>query len=465
MNMRNDGWYDNSYKFILLIFDLILLNIVFYISYAVRFEFGYLPEYYYMLLVVFNLAWIAAALYNNIYDIDGHTKFSEIIIKLIFTFTLHLFFILAFIVSVKGFYFSRIFIFGTYTSSILLIVALRLTSIKLYKYYKNVGANYKKVVIIGARKNAQSLVRFFETKKDLGYKLMGFFDDNPDLNLYPEHLILGTINDIREYANANRIDEIYFALPLNYSDLIKDISELADEKFISFKIAPDFKGLVHTNVNLYFYDGIPVLAIRREPLSILFNRIIKRAFDIAFSLGVILLVFPIMFPLIALAIKIDSKGPILFKQLRPGKKNRLFYCYKFRTMKVNNNTELQAHKNDPRITRVGAFLRKTSLDEFPQFINVLLGDMSVVGPRPNLINQLDKYSKLIDKYAIRHFVLPGITGYAQVNGYRGETKDVELMAKRVEYDVRYMENWSFALDVRIILKTVWNVIRGEKNAY
>jgi putative colanic acid biosysnthesis UDP-glucose lipid carrier transferase len=465
MGMRNDGWYDNSYKFILLIFDLLLLNIVFYLSYAIRFEFDPLPDQYIMLLVVFNLSWIASALYNNIYDIDGHTKFSEIIIKIIFTITLHLFFILAFIVSVKAYEYSRIFIFTTYLSSILLVIAFRLTSIKLYKYYKNVGENYKKVVVIGARKNAQSLIRFFETKKDLGYKFMGFFDDTPDLTVYSKDLILGEVKDIKEYANLNRIDEIYYTLPLNYSELIREISEFADEKFISFKISPDFKGLVNTNVNLYFYDGIPVLAIRREPLSILFNRIIKRAFDIAFSLGVILILFPFIFPIIALAIKLDSKGPIFFKQLRPGKKNRLFYCYKFRTMKVNNNTELQAQKNDPRVTRVGAILRKTSLDELPQFFNVLLGDMSVVGPRPNLINQLDKYSKLIDKYAVRHFVLPGITGYAQVNGYRGETKDVELMAKRVEYDVRYMENWSFALDIRIILKTVWNVVRGERNAY
>jgi putative colanic acid biosysnthesis UDP-glucose lipid carrier transferase len=464
--MRNNGWYDNSYKFILLIFDLLLINIVFYFSYVFRFNFDFtLPEYYIMLIVVFNLGWIAASLYNNIYDIDGHTKFSEVVIKIIFTFALHMFFILAFIVSVKGFIFSRLFLFNTYFASAILIIGFRLASIKLYKYYKNVGENFKKVVIIGARKNSQSLVEFFESKKDLGYKFVGFFDDNPDLDIFPEEQILGSLRELKEYANLNRIDEIYFALPLHYSDMIKEISEFADEKFISFKIAPDFKGLVNTNVNLYFYDGIPVLAIRREPLSILFNRIIKRAFDIAFSLGVVILIFPILFPIIALAIKLDSKGPILFKQLRPGKKNRLFYCYKFRTMRVNNNTELQAYKNDPRITRVGAILRKTSLDEFPQFFNVLLGDMSVVGPRPNLINQLDKYSKLIDKYAIRHFVLPGITGYAQVNGYRGETKDVELMAKRVEYDVRYMENWSFALDIKIILKTVWNVVRGERNAY
>lgn len=464
--MRMYGWYDSSYKFILLIFDIILINIFFYISYIIRFDLDFnLSDEYIMLMIVFDLAWIASALYNNIYDIDGHTKYSEIIIKILFAFTLHLFFILAFIVTVKGHYFSRMFLFATYFTSASLIIAFRLTSIKLYKYYKNVGENYKRVVVVGARSNAKQLLAFLKKKQDLGYKFMGFFDDEPDLTLFNRSMILGGIQDLQGYGERNRIDEIFFALPFSHSSLIRDVSEYADKNFISFKIIPDFQGLVATNVNLYYYESIPILAFRREPLSILFNKIVKRSFDIAFSFMVIAVVFPVMIPIVALAIKLESRGPIFFRQLRPGRKNKLFVCYKFRTMRVNNNTELQATKDDPRVTRVGKLLRKTSIDEFPQFFNVLIGDMSVVGPRPNLINQLDKYSKLIDKYPVRHFVSPGITGYAQVNGYRGETKDVKLMEKRVEYDVRYMENWSLALDMRIILKTIWNIVRGERNAY
>jgi putative colanic acid biosynthesis UDP-glucose lipid carrier transferase len=151
--------------------------------------------------------------------------------------------------------------------------------------------------------------------------------------------------------------------------------------------------------------------------------------------------------------------------MRPGKQNKLFDCYKFRTMRVNDNTEHQATKNDARITRVGAFLRKTSLDEIPQFFNVLLGNMSVVGPRPNMISQLQEYSSKIQNYRMRHFITPGITGYAQVHGFRGETKEIELMEKRVQYDVQYMENWSLWLDLKIISLTVWNAVNGEKNAY
>jgi putative colanic acid biosynthesis UDP-glucose lipid carrier transferase len=254
-------------------------------------------------------------------------------------------------------------------------------------------------------------------------------------------------------------------MSLKSNDLIKDLADFCDDNFIYFKIAPDFRGLVQKKVNIDFYENIPIMTFRREPLGIYFNRVVKRSFDIAFSLMVICFIFPFVIPVIAFLIKLESKGPVFFKQLRPGKKNKLFECYKFRTMRVNNQTELQATKADPRVTKVGKFLRKTSMDELPQFFNVLLGDMSVVGPRPNLITQLEEYSKIIDKYAVRHFVSPGITGYAQVNGYRGETKQVQLMQKRVEYDVMYMENWSFFLDLKIIFLTVWNMIKGEENAY
>jgi putative colanic acid biosynthesis UDP-glucose lipid carrier transferase len=212
-------------------------------------------------------------------------------------------------------------------------------------------------------------------------------------------------------------------------------------------------------------DSIPVLTTRKEPLGVALNVWLKRAFDIAFSLLVILTLFPIIFPVIALAIKIDSEGPVFFKQPRQGKKNKLFDCFKFRTMYIHGVSEKQATKDDPRITRVGRFLRKTNLDEFPQFINVLMGNMSVVGPRPHISSQLDQYGAAIKKYKVRHFVTPGITGYAQVNGYRGETKEVSLMEKRVEYDVIYMENWSLSLDIKIIFLTVWNMIKGEKAAY
>jgi putative colanic acid biosynthesis UDP-glucose lipid carrier transferase len=196
------------------------------------------------------------------------------------------------------------------------------------------------------------------------------------------------------------------------------------------------------------------------------NQMMKRLFDIVFSFTIIVTVFPVVMGLLALIIKLDSPGPVFFKQLRPGKRNQLFPCYKLRTMQANHGqTELQATKNDMRITRVGKYLRKYNLDELPQFFNVLMGHMSVVGPRPNMLSQLEEYSKHIRTYQMRHAVTPGITGYAQVNGYRGETREAGTMEKRVEYDLKYVQNWSFGLDMKIIGQTVWNMVRGEKNAY
>jgi putative colanic acid biosynthesis UDP-glucose lipid carrier transferase len=207
------------------------------------------------------------------------------------------------------------------------------------------------------------------------------------------------------------------------------------------------------------------LSIRPEPLENPLNTALKRVFDILFS-GLFLIFFPLILIPVAIAIKISSPGPVFFKQKRTGLRGKDFYCYKFRTMRVNDDSDRQqATKDDPRKTKLGDFLRRTSIDELPQFWNVFKGDMSVVGPRPHMIKHTEDYSKLIDTYMLRHLVKPGITGWAQVNGYRGETKELWQMAKRVQYDVWYIENWDFFLDLKIIYLTVANALRGEKNAY
>jgi putative colanic acid biosynthesis UDP-glucose lipid carrier transferase len=216
---------------------------------------------------------------------------------------------------------------------------------------------------------------------------------------------------------------------------------------------------------MYNMGAVPVLTLRRNPLSKHINRFIKRAFDITFS-SIVLLFSPIIFIPVAIAIKISSPGPIFFKQLRTGYRGRDFHCWKFRTMRVNADSDkLQAQKNDPRKTKVGDFLRKTSIDELPQFINVFLGSMSVVGPRPHMLKHTQDYSQLIDKYMVRHLIKPGITGWAQANGWRGQTEELWQMEKRVEYDVWYIEHWTFLLDIKIIIRTVLNAIHGEKNAF
>ncbi|MDR1380462.1 MAG: exopolysaccharide biosynthesis polyprenyl glycosylphosphotransferase, partial [Tannerella sp.] len=235
---------------------------------------------------------------------------------------------------------------------------------------------------------------------------------------------------------------------------------------IRFYIIPEFYRDIKKSMILEVMESVPLLTIRTEPLQSTYNRFLKRCFDLAFSIAVLLTVFPVLYIVAGIFIKISSRGPILFKQKRNGLYGKIFECYKFRTMRMNEEADrLQAVKDDPRTTKTGSFLRRTNLDEFPQFINVLLGNMSVVGPRPHMLKHTEQYSMLIDKYMIRHLVKPGITGWAQITGYRGETKTLEQMEGRVKRDVWYLENWSFFLDLKIIVVTIINMFKGESNAY
>jgi putative colanic acid biosynthesis UDP-glucose lipid carrier transferase len=240
----------------------------------------------------------------------------------------------------------------------------------------------------------------------------------------------------------------------------------ADKDLIRFRLVPDFKYFIDRAVHVEYLNDLPVLTVRREPLEEEINRVIKRLFDIFVSVFVTIFILSWLFPLLALLIKMESRGPVLFVQLRSGKNNRPFRCYKFRSMGANKEANaIQATKDDKRVTRVGRILRKTSLDEFPQFLNVLKGDMSIVGPRPHMLKHTKEFSTLADDYMIRQFLKPGITGWAQVNGYRGEIKELAHIKKRVEHDLWYLENWSLWLDIRIMFLTAYNAVRGEENAY
>ncbi len=219
-------------------------------------------------------------------------------------------------------------------------------------------------------------------------------------------------------------------------------------------------------MELNVLGNMPVLSLRNEPLQHPMNRAIKRTFDVFFSFVFLCSLFPVIYIIVAIGIKMSSPGPVFFKQRRTGERGREFYCYKFRTMKVNKDADTkQAIKGDSRTTYFGELLRKSSIDELPQVINVLKGEMSVVGPRPHMLKHTQQYNELIDKYMLRHLVKPGITGWAQVTGYRGETKELSQMEGRVVRDVWYLEHWSFFLDIKIIYQTVINMFRGEKNAY
>jgi len=460
------SYYSRSFKFFLLGIDLILFNIAYLLAYLVRWERGMnISDDYFYLLGLFNIVWVIVALYNNIYFLSKLRSLRKATLNLVKSILLHLLLVSIIFVSLKvSEDYSRLFLFYAYSFGFTLILLLRIGYALTIKYYYRNDYNVKKAVIVGTSKAAKRLYDYFQDDVSSNYRFQGFFDDHPN-GQCPKEYVLGGLDEVEDYCLKNEINEIYYAKDLTDSKLINRLTDFTDTNFIYFHFVPDFRGLHKSKLDITFLRDVPIINYTKAPLEGFFNRMVKRTFDIFFSLGVIIFVFPFIYPLIALLIKLESKGPVLFKQLRPGKGNKLFKCYKFRTMKVNKDTELQATKYDPRITKIGAFLRKTSLDEFPQFLNVLQGKMSIVGPRPNLISQLEYYSKEIEKYSFRHFTTPGITGYAQVNGFRGETKDLALMKKRVEYDAWYIENWSLSLDIKIIFLTVWKLAVGDKMAY
>ena len=467
--MRGE-YYSRVIKVLIFISDFLLINLAFFFTRKLGYGYTLSNEQFTSFFLIFSLVWIIAGFYYKIYRVvyrvDPSGSVRSISLNLLSSFGVHALILFLILNLFSVYEVSLEFMAYVYILSGFLILGSRLFYKLVLKYFEVTAFNFRKVVIVGATRSGKSLHQFFSTYPVAGYEFKGFFDDQDEQPYIDRQLIVGKLSALKDFCKTEAIDEIYFALPLSHQELLQDFARFADDNFIYFRMAPDFGKVIPENCNVFLINSsIPILTTRREPLGISLNAYLKRIFDVVFSSLVILTIFPIVLPVIALAIKMESPGPIFFKQLRPGRKNKLFECYKFRTMRVNNNTELQATKNDTRITKVGRILRKTNLDELPQFFNVLLGSMSVVGPRPNMISQLEEYSKTIELYKVRHFVTPGITGYAQVNGFRGETREHELMKKRVEYDVQYMENWSLSLDMKIIFLTVWNMMKGEKNAY
>lgn len=352
-----------------------------------------------------------------------------------------------------------------YVSTIVVFSCWRVFVRMLLKFYRRKGYNFKRVVIVGAGKNGMELYRAMRDDISSGFNILGFFDDNLALrDILPSYL--GTTDKVEEFAIAKDIDEIYCTLPGTNDEKILRMLNFAEKQMIRFYIVPEFYRNVKKSMVMEFLESVPLLTIRREPLQAFYNLALKRSFDLVFSSVVLCTIFPILYVLIGFLIKRSSPGPIFFKQKRTGLYGHDFECYKFRTMRVNDQADtMQAVKDDPRKTKIGDFLRRTNLDEFPQFINVFKGDMSVVGPRPHMLKHTEQYSALIDKYMVRHLVKPGVTGWAQVTGYRGETKTLEQMEGRVKRDVWYIENWTFFLDLKIIVVTLVNMFRGDKNAY
>lgn len=344
---------------------------------------------------------------------------------------------------------------------------IRYTLHKILKAQRSKGRNLRFCVTVGSSSNCIELYREMSENLSMGCVMTGYFDHKPS-DRYPEGCkYLGKPESVIEWLKQNRhVQYLFCSLPSAERDTIIPIINYCENNLVRFYSLPNLHNYLHNRVYLGMIGQVPYLSLYKNPLSEPENRILKRAFDIVFSLLFLCTLFPIVLIAVTIITKITMPGPVFFRQKRNGLNDKEFYCYKFRSMKVNAEADsLQATKDDPRKTRWGNIMRKTSIDELPQFINVLMGDMSVVGPRPHMVKHTEEYSKLIDKYMVRHLVKPGITGWSQVTGYRGETKELKDMEGRIKGDIYYIEHWSFWLDLYIIYKTVANAIRGEKNAY
>ena len=354
-----------------------------------------------------------------------------------------------------------------YPAFFVLAAISRIILRRLLKVVRRRGRNSCQIVLIGNEASLEGVFRETVLNKHTGYNAVGYFADQ-EISAFSAHIpYLGLPERAVNYLHEHYpwLDQVFCGLSSTRSAEIMPIINFCENHLIRFYVVPNVTTYLRRRVEFETLGGdVPILSIRREPLEKMTNRIIKRTFDLVISTFALLVFFPPLLLIFGTWIKLTSRGPIFFKQKRSGEDGKEFWCYKFRSMRVNADADSrQATRNDPRKTYVGELMRRTNIDELPQLINVFLGDMSLVGPRPHMLVHTAQYSALIDKYMLRHQIKPGITGWAQVTGYRGETKELWQMEGRVQRDIWYMEHWTFWLDISIILRTIWKT--GEKAAY
>ncbi|MBR9913529.1 MAG: undecaprenyl-phosphate glucose phosphotransferase [Algicola sp.] len=452
MSLFKQGRYSGYLRPISYLIDLSIIN-----GFAIFYFFKNIDP---LVFLTFSLcSWITLSIYSNFYEVYRYTrevKIFSLTFRQMVLFTLIMF-------SFSGYY-HNLDIYPITIFKYIIAVFLGITFFKfaiyylLQKYRVSFGGNYRRTVIFGANKKTKALENFFNKNPEYGYVHVNTFSlkDKKEKAL-DAHF---------DYIKKEGIDEIYCSISELSNQQISEIADFADNNLKILKFLPDNKEIYSKKLKYEYYDYIPILSLRNIPLEDSFNMVIKRIFDIVFSSLVIVFILSWLTPIIAILIKLESKGPIFFKQSRNGFNYKEFDCYKFRSMTPNKDAHLyQATRGDQRITRTGRFIRKTSIDELPQFFNVLFGDMSVVGPRPHMVSHTNMYAKKIDKFMVRHFVKPGITGLAQISGFRGEIETDKDIIGRVKYDIFYIENWSLLLDLKIITQTFVNAVKGEDKAY
>lgn len=466
--------FDRTYKLgaLLSVIDWLAFNIVFMLSYYLRwFPLLDWEGHFFTYFLVANIAYVIALQFVTISlhhrwlqpaRVLNNTSRTSLMFIVLYTSLLGMFTDVRIPDAVSSLFFTCvIFIFTSIERLILRTYIM---------HRRSVGHDSVRTVMLGTGDMAQKAADVM-TNEWNGYNLMGYFSrlgDKPIINSATGEPVrrLGDKDDILDFIENNHVDELYINEVPAGAVSFKTLMQLCDKNMIRVFYIPSTIYGEFRKAKVNEFGNIYVLSQYDEPLRDVRNRIKKRAFDVTVSLLFLCTLFPFIFVIVYVISKITMPGPLFFKQKRTGYDGRDFWCYKFRSMKVNKDSDsVQAVKNDPRVTKWGAFMRHTNIDELPQFINVLKGDMSIVGPRPHMLAHTDYYSELISDYMIRHYVKPGITGWAQTHGERGETKTVEDMRRRVEKDIWYIEHWSFGLDIQIIFKTVSDAIHGDDKAY
>ena len=439
---------------LIILFDIIFINFILY-YFSPKESLGLQFSFYITIL------WLTISYFTKFYNVYRYTHILRILSLLCAQFFI---FILAFFAYFSIFKEGEVISKQSNIISSVLIVILttKFLYFFLLKIYRSSGKNFRTVIVIGDNKSAQDVVSIFNDKQYLGYRFSGYFSNNKKSLKHR----LGSINEGLVYSRENNIDEIYCEVNSVSPLQLKQIINFSNENKIEVRLIPENKVIYSKNFTKEYFGTIPILKPKKLPFEMIETHLIKRCFDIVFSILIFSLVLLWLLPILWFVVKIDSRGPFLFKQKRDGMNGNQFYCFKIRSMKINAvSDQISASKNDDRITKIGHLLRKTSLDELPQFFNVLIGDMSIVGPRPHMNIQTKNYISNIDNYLTRNSVKPVITGLAQVSGYRGEVKKNSDIVNRVRFDIFYIENWSFLLDIKIILLTIFNMFKVQDNAY
>lgn len=454
----------------LIIYDLLVINIfAFYLlSFNEENLYFFSTKFFnnkHLLYSVYSIIlWLSSSFLLKFYKVYRYTSLLNIVSLLAKQFIAYGVIVFAFIGVFRSINLQAFIVLKYLFYSFLAIATLKILSFYILKTVRSyLKGNLRNVIIIGGGSSVEELKSIFLNKKELGYNLKAVFSDKK------EEKASGTINDSFDFLKKdNNIDEIYCAIDELTEKQVNEFVKYANISHCNIKFVPNTTRLFSKRLNTDFYNYLPVLSIQEVSLNNDINKFIKRTFDILFSLLILIFILSWLSIILFILIRLESKGPLFYRHKRNGINYKEFYCYKYRSLTITKEVKgTYVKQNDSRVTNIGKFLRSTSIDELPQFINVLKGDMSVVGPRPHMLSYTEEYSKKIDKYnfIFRHRVKPGITGLAQIKGCRGEVETDKDIINRVKYDIFYIENWSLLLDLKIIYQTLINALKGEEKAY